>query len=83
VLTFQVDQVFYVEDGRNQNWVCAMRTKPRNVYNVGQGEWSNDAGTTYHECVPLVLAPADQHVINDEFEHDRPDIEAIEAPVLQ
>jgi hypothetical protein len=83
MLTSQVDQVFYVEDGRNPNWVCAVRTKPRNVYNVGQGEGSNDAGTTFHQCVPLVLAPADQHDINDEFEHDRPDIEAIEAPVLQ
>jgi hypothetical protein len=31
VLTSQVDQVFYVENGRNSNWVCAMRTKPQNV----------------------------------------------------
>jgi hypothetical protein len=28
VLTFQVDQVFYVEDGRNPDWVCVVRTKP-------------------------------------------------------
>jgi hypothetical protein len=35
VLTSQVDQVFYVEDGRNPNWVCAVKTKPRNVYSVG------------------------------------------------
>jgi hypothetical protein len=28
VLTSQVYQVFYVEDGRNLNWVCAMRNKP-------------------------------------------------------
>jgi hypothetical protein len=38
VLTSQVDQVFYVEDGRNPNWVCAVRTKPRSVYDVGQGK---------------------------------------------
>jgi hypothetical protein len=83
VLTSQVDQVFFVEDGRNPNWVCAVRTKPRNVYDVGQGEGSNDAGTTYHKCVPLVLATAHLHDINDEFEHDRPDIDPIEAPVIQ
>jgi hypothetical protein len=83
VLTSQVDQVFYVEDGRNSNWVCAVRTKLRNVYDVGQGEGSNDAGTTYHECVPLVLATADLHDMNDEFEHDRPDIDPIESPVIQ
>jgi hypothetical protein len=83
VLRFQVDQVFYVEDGRNPNWVCAVRTKPRNVYDVGQGEGSNDTGTTYHKCIPLVLATADLHDMNDEFEHDRPDIDSIEAPVIQ
>jgi hypothetical protein len=83
VLTSQVDQVFYVEDGRNPNWVCAVRTKPCNVYAVGKGEGSNDAGTTYHECVLLVLATADLHDMNDEFEHDRPDIDPIEAPVIQ
>jgi hypothetical protein len=83
VLTSQVDQVFYVEDGRNPNWVCVVRTKPRNVYDVDQGEGSNDAGTTYHECVPLVLVTADQHDMNDEFEHDRPDIDPIEASILQ
>jgi len=81
VLTSQVDQVFYVEDGRNPTWVCAVRTKPRNVYDVGQGEGSNDAGATYHECVPLILATADLHDMNDEFEHDKPDIDSIEAPV--
>jgi hypothetical protein len=83
VLTSQVDQIFYVEDGKNPNWVCAVRTKPRNVYDVGQGEKSNVAGTTYHECVPLALATADLHDMNDEFEHDRPDIDPIEAPVIQ
>jgi hypothetical protein len=82
-LTSQVDQVFYVEDGKNPNWVCVVRTKPRNVYDVGQGERSNDAGTTYHECVPLVLAIANLHDMNDEFEYDRPDIDPIEALVIQ
>jgi hypothetical protein len=83
VLTYQVDQVFFVEDGRNPNWVCVVRTRPRNVYDVGQGEGSNDAGTSYQECVLLVLATADLHDINDEFEHDRPNIDPIEAPVIQ
>jgi hypothetical protein len=83
VLTSQVDQVFCVEDGRNLNLVCAVMTKPRNVYDVGQGEGSNEAGTTYHECVPLVLATADLPDMNDEFEYDKPDIDPIEAPVIQ
>jgi hypothetical protein len=81
VLTSQVYQVFYVEDGRNPDWVCAVRNKPRNVYDVGQGEGNHDADATYHECVPLVLAIADIHDMNDEFKHDRPDIDLIEALV--
>jgi hypothetical protein len=51
------------------------------VYNVGQEEGSHDADATYHECVPLVLATDDLHDMNDEFEHDRPGIDPIEAPV--
>jgi hypothetical protein len=35
VLTSQDDQVFYVEDERNPDWVCAVRTKLRNFYDVG------------------------------------------------
>jgi len=46
VLTSQVDQVFYVEDGRNPNWVCAVHTKPQSVYDVGQGKGSNPQGRT-------------------------------------
>jgi hypothetical protein len=83
VLTSQVDQVFYVEDERNPNWVCAVRTKPRNVYDVGQGEGSSDADNAYHECVPIILPTDDLHDMNDEFDHDRPDIDPIEAPVIE
>jgi hypothetical protein len=83
VLTSQVDKVFYVEDGRNPNWVCAVRTKPRNVYDVGQGEGSSDVDNAYHKCVPLVLPTDDLNDMNDEFDHDRPDIDPIEAPVIQ
>jgi hypothetical protein len=38
VLTSQVEQVFYIEDERNPDWACAMRTKPRNVYDIWQGQ---------------------------------------------
>jgi hypothetical protein len=58
-----------------------VRTKPQNVYDVGQGEESHDVGATYHECVPLVLAITDLHDMNDEFEHDEPDKDPIEAPI--
>ena len=42
VLTSQVEQVFYVEDGGDPDWACAVRTKSRNVYDVGQGQGHDD-----------------------------------------
>jgi hypothetical protein len=53
------------------------------VYDVGQGEGSNEAGTTYHECVSLVLATDDIPDTNDEFEYNIPDIDPIEALMIQ
>jgi hypothetical protein len=81
VITSQVEKVFYVKDGRNPDWFYAVRTELRKVCDVGQGEGSHDAGETYHECEPLVLTIGDLDDMNDEFEHDRPDIDPIEAPV--
>jgi hypothetical protein len=53
VLTSQVSQVFYVDDDRDPNWACAVRTKPRNVYDVGQGQRADDEQANYHESEPL------------------------------
>jgi hypothetical protein len=58
-----------------------VRTKPRNVYDVGQGEGSHDACATYHECELLVLTCGNLYDMNDEFEQDMPDIDPIEAPI--
>ena len=53
VLTNQIDQVFYVEDKRNPDWACTVRTKPKNVYDVDQGQGINDERDNYHESEPL------------------------------
>jgi hypothetical protein len=55
VLIFQVEQVFYVDDERDHDWACAVRTKHRNVYDVGQGQGPNDDQANYHESEPLQL----------------------------
>lgn len=82
VPTSQVDQVFYVEDERNPDWACAMWTKPRNVYNVGQGEGSHDACDNYHKCEPFLLTRNNDHDPHDEFYHVRLDLEPILAYVI-
>jgi hypothetical protein len=51
------------------------------VYDVGQGEGSHDAGATYHKCEPLVLTSGNLYDLNDDFKHDMPDIDPIEAGV--
>ena len=54
VLTSQVDQIFYVENEMNPDWACAVRIKPRNVYDVGQGQGLDDrAGKTGHPTRPV------------------------------
>jgi hypothetical protein len=54
VLPNQVSQVYYVEDPKNSNWVVAVRTKPRNVYDIGSGESEDYAeADSYHEHEPF------------------------------
>jgi hypothetical protein len=54
VLPNQVSQVYYVEDPKNPNWVVAVKTKPRNVYDVGSGESDDYAeADSYHEHEPF------------------------------
>jgi hypothetical protein len=55
VLTSQVSQVYYVNDDRDPDLACAVRTKPRNVYDVGHGQVANDDQAIYHENEPLQL----------------------------
>jgi hypothetical protein len=76
VLITQVDQVFYVEDKRDPGWACAVRTKPRNVYDVGD-EGHDDACANYHECEPLLLTSNNDHDLRDDFDHIRPDLDLI------
>jgi hypothetical protein len=42
VLTSQLEQVFYIDDERDPDWACTVKTKPRNVYDVGQGQGPHD-----------------------------------------
>jgi hypothetical protein len=82
VLTSQVEQVFYVEDERNPNLACAMRTKPKNAYNVGQGQGLNDDEPNYHKSEPLLLDRNHHYDPWDDLEYARTDLAPIEAYVI-
>jgi hypothetical protein len=80
VLTSQVSQVFYVDDDRDPNWACAVRIKPRNVYDVGQGQGVDDEQANYHESEPFQLDHNhhyDPHP--DDIDYGRTDLPPIEA----
>ena len=56
VLASQALQVFYVEDVRHKDWVVVVRTKPREVFDVGvqalDDDDDDDKVYTYMENVP-------------------------------
>jgi hypothetical protein len=75
-----VEQVFYVEDERNPDWAYAVRMKPRNVYDVGQGQGHDDDEPNYHESEPLLLDHNQHFDPHDDIEYARTDLAPIEAP---
>jgi hypothetical protein len=86
VLTFQVSQVYYVNDDRDPDWACAVRTKPKNVYDVGQDQMVDDDQASYHENELLELDHNHHYdPYSDDIDYvrtDVPPIEAIEAHVI-
>jgi hypothetical protein len=85
VLSSQVSQVYYVKDERHPGWAIIVRTKPRQVYDVGQQERHIDDDGNYHEIKPcnrnINVDPID--VDNDNVECARNDIPAIKVPVSE
>jgi hypothetical protein len=69
VLTSQVDHVFYVEDERDRDWACAIKTKPKNVYDVGQGVGPHDICESHHECEPLTMTSTNYHNPQDDVDY--------------
>ena len=83
MLTFQVSQVFYVNDDRDPDWACAVRIKPKNVYDIGQGQGADDDQANYHKSEPLQLDHNhhyDPHP--DDIDYVRNDVPPIEAYVI-
>ena len=67
VLTSQASQVFYVEDVRHKDWVVVLKSKPREVFDVGinasndddDDDDDDDDVDTYMENVPYNVATDD------------------------
>ena len=61
VLASQASQVFYMEDVRHKNWVVVVKTKPREVFDVGinASHDDDDEVGTYLENVPYNITTDD------------------------
>ncbi|KAH7834062.1 hypothetical protein Vadar_012374 [Vaccinium darrowii] len=61
ILASQASQVYYVKDVREKEWVVAVSTKARDVYDVGngEGEGEEDGADTYYENEPYNVATED------------------------
>jgi hypothetical protein len=86
VLPSQISQVYYVQDPIHPNWNVAVKTKPRNVYDVGEGESSDYAeADSYHEHEPFnvnVTGDVGIDFGNDDIDCARTNVPATEA-ILQ
>jgi hypothetical protein len=54
-LSSQVSQVYYVSNERNPNWVVVVKTKPRDVYDVGEGHVDENDVDDYNDNEPSNL----------------------------
>ncbi|KAH7836026.1 hypothetical protein Vadar_032056 [Vaccinium darrowii] len=59
VLASQASQVYYVKDAREKEWVVAVKTKERDVYDVGNGESEEGSADTYYGNEPYNLVAED------------------------
>ncbi|KAH7864757.1 hypothetical protein Vadar_033456 [Vaccinium darrowii] len=74
ILASQASQVYYVKDPRDKGWVVAVRTKARDVFDVGNGEREEDDVDTYYDNEPYELIVEDIHADgNDNLDWSRSD----------
>jgi hypothetical protein len=59
-----------------------VRAKPRNVYDVGQGQGPDDDEPNYHESEPLLLDCNHHCNPHDDLEYAKTDLAPIEAYVI-
>jgi len=65
VLTSQASQVFYVEDSMHKDWMVIVKTKARDVFDIGTGASFNDDVDNFCENVPYDITTDNTHDVND------------------
>ena len=62
IFSSQARQVFYVQDSKDKEWATVIKTKPRDLYDMGKRVEEED-DDTYTQCMPYNIVPDDH--IND------------------
>ena len=75
VLASQASQVFYVEDPRHKNWMVVVKTKARDVFDVGTGASSDDDVDNFCEKVSYNITIDNAHDVNDNLTWTRRAVE--------
>ena len=75
VLASQASQVFYVEDPRHKDWMVVVKTKARDVFDVGTGASSDDDVDNFCKNVPYNITIDNAHDVNDNLARTRRDVE--------
>ena len=58
IFSSQARQVFYVQDAKDKDWFTVIKTKPRDLYDMGN-QVEDDDDDTYTQCMPYNFVPAD------------------------
>lgn len=59
VFSSQARQVFFVQDSKDKEWAVVIKTKPRDLYDMGKGLEVED-DDTYTQCMPYDIVPTDE-----------------------
>ncbi|GMP88319.1 hypothetical protein CsSME_00040354 [Camellia sinensis var. sinensis] len=62
VLSSQATQVYYVGDVRHENWLVVVKTKARDVFDVGTTELGDGVVDNYYDNEPYNMIVEDTHV---------------------
>ena len=83
VLASQVTQVFYVEDKRNKDWYVIVKTKVRDVFDVGIGPHCDEDDTYgFYENIPYSVTSNDASRENLRWGHDDVEGMTIDASII-
>ena len=75
VLTFQASEVFYVQDPRHKDWMVVVKTKAKDVFDVGTGASSDDVIDNFCENVLYNITIDNVDVVNDNLAWTCRDVE--------